>query len=210
MGKAIYQGTQNLPVSYLGTNYEKEVTGQTKVRQSIYRTSTLPAQYKQIKPETEGVGLGAGYEVTSAPRGSLGLIEGGTTVRPSIVRESVLPTINQGTTVLNTIFGGTTTRIAQQGAVYGQTKTVLAPTTTLQTVGTIRTTTTGSVMGVGGGIHDSAADVTYSTKPDIGVGATTTTTTQYGTGVGYATTGSVMGVGGVHDYAADVTYSTKP
>ena len=67
------------------------------------------------------------------------------------------------------------------------------------------------------GVQDAAANVIYSTKPDMGVGlgtTTTTTTTQYGTGatgVGYATTGSIMGVGGgVQDAAVDVTYSTKP
>ena len=153
--------------------------------------------------------------MNSVPRSSIKFIEGGTTVRPSIVRESILPTINQGTTVLNTIFGGTTSRIAQKGEIYRQTQTVLAPTATLQTVGTIGTAATGSIMGVGGGIQDAAADVTYSTKPDLGLGTTTTTTTtRYGIGatnIGYATTGSIMGVGGgVHDYAADVTYSTKP
>ena len=53
----------------------------------------------------------------------------------------------------------------------------------------------GSIMGVGGGIHDEAVDITYSTKPDQpqmafgqGAAATTTTTTtttstaQYGFG----------------------------
>ena len=53
-------------------------------------------------------------------------------------------------------------------------------------------------MGVGGGIHDEAVDVTYSTKPDnaqmaFGQGAaaattttttTTTSTAQYGFGAG--------------------------
>ena len=57
-------------------------------------------------------------------------------------------------------------------------------------------------MSVGGGIHDDAVDVTYSTKPDalsIGVGGamtttttTTTSTTQYGaTGYGMDTGASV-------------------
>ena len=159
----------------------------------------------------------------------MGILHGSTTVRPSIVRESVLPTINQGTTVLGTVYGGTTTsKIASTGTVYGQTQTVVTPTPTIQTVRQVETVvtptptlqtigTTGSIMGVGGGIQDNAVDVTYSTKPDAGLGATattTTTTTQYGlgaTGVGYATTGRIMGVGGgVQDYAADVTYSTKP
>ena len=67
--------------------------------------------------------------------------------------------------------------------------------------------TTGNVMGFGAG-GDSAIDVTYSTKPDNGVGLatgalTTTTTTT-------ATTGNVMGFGSGGDNAIDVTYSTKP
>ena len=98
-------------------------------------------------------------------------------------------------------------------------------------IGQTTTTTTGSVMGVGGGVGDDAVDVTYSTKPDqVAVGApayttssafnvgqtTTTTTTTTGGymgigGTNITTTGSVMGVGGgIGDDAVDVTYSTKP
>ena len=61
----------------------------------------------------------------------------------------------------------------------------------------------GSIMGVGGGIHDDAVDVTYSTKPDnpqvaLGTQAVTTTTTttstaQYGFGAGEETTGLDLG-----------------
>ena len=58
--------------------------------------------------------------------------------------------------------------------------------------------TTGNVMGFGAG-GDSAIDVTYSTKPDNGVGLTTgaltTTTTTT------ATTGNVMGFGAGGDNA---------
>ena len=82
---------------------------------------------------------------------------------------------------------------------------------------------TGSIMGVGGGVGDFAADVTYSTKPGaqvltsgltgVGVNKTITTTTNINpTLVGtVGTTSSVMGIGGgTGDYAADVTYSTNP
>ena len=113
-------------------------------------------------------------------------INGGTTVRPSIFRTSTLPTINQGTTVLGTVFGGTKTV---------QNRVNLGTTVHKTTI----TGTAGSLMGVGGGVGDYAADVTYSTKPNGPLlGAT-------------GTAGSLMGVGGdVGDYAADVTYSTKP
>ena len=94
-------------------------------------------------------------------------INGGTTVRPSIFRTSTLPTINQGTTVLGTVFGGTKT--VQNTVNLG---TTVHRTTT--------TGTTGSIMGIGGGVGDYAADVTYSTKPNaplLGTGLMTTTTT---------------------------------
>ena len=42
-------------------------------------------------------------------------ISGGTVVRPSIVRNNVLPTINQGVTVLKTIYGGTTRSVDKTG-----------------------------------------------------------------------------------------------
>ena len=60
----------------------------------------------------------------------------------------------------------------------------LQTTTTQQ----FTSTTGGTVMGIGGGVGDSAQDVTYSTKSNQGFGfgtggagqTTTTTTTQYG------------------------------
>ena len=84
--------------------------------------------------------------------------------------------------------------------------------------------TTGSIMGVGGGVGDNAVDVTYSTKPDNkfakvrSITTKTTTTSGYGVGFGQnisstqvSTGGTVMGIGGgVEDQAVDVTYSTKP
>ena len=79
-------------------------------------------------------------------------------------------------------------------------------TTTTTTAGNM-----GSIMGVGAGVGDYAADVTYSTKPNaplLGTGLMTTTTTTRNV---VGTPGSIIGVGGgVGDYAADVTYSTKP
>jgi hypothetical protein len=86
----------------------------------------------------------------------------------------------------------------------------------------------GNVMGVGGGIEDAAADITYSTKPNVPVQAVNlqgnATSYEYGYGVGQAaggaafmtqntmatTNGSVMGFGAGGDSAIDVTYSTKP
>ena len=146
------------------------------------KESVLPADYRQtqMKPEiVGGVSSTIHMEQTS------------TTVRPSIFKTSVLPTQDGGSTVLKTVYGGTTSTI---GGQYGGAAMAVS--------------TGGSVMGVGGGVGDYAADVTYSTKPNDPLNVNVkkiTTTTQYGG------TGSIMGVGGgIGDAAADVTYSTKP
>ena len=88
----------------------------------------------------------------------------------------------------------------------------------------------GSIMGVGGGIGDNAADVTYSTKPNaqgqavnLQGNAYATSSFEYGQGLSQTagagaimtgntmstTTGGVMGFGAGGDNAIDVTYSTK-
>ena len=103
-----------------------------------------------------------------------------------------------------------------------QTSTTGFQTTTTEFATT--SSSTGSIMGVGGGVGDNAVDVTYSTKPDNKFAKvrsiTTKTTTAWGYGVGFGqntsttkitTGGTVMGVGGgVEDQALDITYSTKP
>ena len=60
----------------------------------------------------------------------------------------------------------------------------------------------GKIMTVGGGMHDEAVDVTYSTKPDQpagGIQTTTTTTTTnqfaYGEGAEFQTTGETVDLG---------------
>ena len=224
--KAIDQGTQNLPTTYEKTQYEQEIRKGTEVRQSIFRSNSLPVIYKakQFRPEINAtVGESVRTDVYKQ-------ISGGTTVRPSIVRNSVLPTINQGTTVLKTVYGGTTTSNAGQVNIgYNQNINVnqqyvtgVVPNPTITQYRGVGLQQTGSIMGIGGGVGDLAADVTYSTKPGgqvltgltgLGVNKTTVTTTRTNpTLVGtVGTTGSVMGVGGgVGDLAADVTYSTKP
>jgi len=129
----------------------------TSVRQSIVRSSVLPTVDKgtQVKNEIAG-GAGAGAELNLA--GAAGLsqlnisstvsttgvhqeINGGTTVRPSIVRSSVLPTIDGGVKVLKTIFGGVrqSTATAEEagfgaGAYTSTGATVDLGTTTLNTV----------------------------------------------------------------------------
>jgi hypothetical protein len=214
MHQAINQGTQNLPVSYHGTNYAQEVMSGTLVNQSIYKTSTLPVQYKPVlyKPEI-GAGVTQGLAVGTAAYGvntvSMGLINGGTTVKPSIVRNSVLPTINQGVSVLNTVYGPTSQTFLPVGSVYN-----------LGVVQGGLTTTTSTLQ--------NAINLGTTVSPTVNLGTTTLgtttggqygvvgaiTTSQYGTGVAGAQTyngGKIMGVGGgVEDFAADVTYSTKP
>ena len=224
--QAINQGVQKLPISYLGTNFEKEVLGETLINKSIYKTSTLPAQYRpvQYKPEmiTEvGLGLGAAaYQTRTLQRSSIGgitEINGGTTIRPSIVRKSVLPTINQGTTVLNTVFGGTRTTVAPPGSVYaGMNQGALTTTTT----GALTTTTTGqtvygtTVLKPTLTISNMGPTTTSQYGGVVGVGNSVVGNTLVGSSVvrtGYMPGSQIMGIGGgVGDLAADVTYSTKP
>jgi hypothetical protein len=203
--QVINQGTQNLPASFQGTKYEKEITSGTSVRTSIVKESVLPTDFRgtQMKPEIVGNAASTVH-----------IEQNTTTVRPSIVKTSVLPTQDGGTRVLQTQFGGTTSTIENQ---FGGTTSVVRKIETTTTEGGMSMGAGGSIIGVGGGVGDDAADVTYSTKPNnpfaSNIGnvnvkkiTTTTTTTQYGGGAG-----SVIGVGGgIGDNAVDVTYSTKP
>ena len=106
---------------------------------------------------------------------------------------------------------------SQPAVGYGSTAINTTYNTTTQTNSALGTT----VMGVGGGVGDFAADVGYSTKPNIpinnlnlentnlniNVNTTNTTINQYN----QTTATNVMGVGGgIGDFAQDVTYSTKP
>ena len=77
----------------------------------------------------------------------------------------------------------------EQQQAFGLEDTGLVGNTLLQSTQIQGSATEGSVMGVGGGVHDEAVDVTYSTKPDkptMAQGAlqttTTTSTTEYGLG----------------------------
>ena len=236
IGQVINKGVQKLPASYLGANYAKEVVGQTQVRQSIFRTSTLPVQYKPVeyKPEIGGgVGVGvefgagavagAGYRSHSASRYSLrsrGVINAGTTVRPSIIRNSVLPTINQGTTYLKSVFGGTKSTIIQPGEAMklGLTTqaTQLAPTPSLalgQPTTSVLGATTTSTLGLGA---TTTSTVGYGTvtASQVGLGAQRSSPlgkSLYRLGVFGHGMGNVLGIGtAVGDNAPDVTYSTKP
>ena len=203
MHQAINQGTQNLPISYLKTEYEQEVRGETSVKESIYRTNTLPVRYKpvQYKPEIggqSGLAIGsAAYEVNTAPRLSGGLINGSTTIKPSIVRKSVLPTINQGVTVLNTVYGPTSKTIAPPGVSYnlGLTQGALTTNSTIQTGVGLGSTVIHPTINLGTTV--GALGTTSSTQYATGIGLAPITTSQYGVGLG-ATTGvpaSQYGVG---------------
>ena len=191
----IDRGTQNLPASFKGTKVEKEVMTGTSVKQSIVKNSVLPTDFKptQFKPEiggSSGGGFGVGEEYDSngvrisntlITSGTNKEINGGTTVRPSIIKNSVLPTIDGGTKVLKTVYGGTT--VSRVGEVNNGLEMNSAGNATFTKTTTTTTTTTTqyesglasgnvnmrygeNIMGVGGGVGDNAADVTYSTKPD--------------------------------------------
>ena len=116
--QTIDKGTQNLPTTYEKTQYEKEIReGQAQVRQSIIRSNSLPVIYKakQFKPE-----INVTTNEAVVKTGLYKRIDGGTVVRPSIVRNSVLPTIDQGTSVLKTVYGGTTRSIGKAGTIINQ------------------------------------------------------------------------------------------
>jgi len=158
-----------LPASFTGTKVEREVTSSTSVKQSIVKSSILPPEYKTavVKPEiriTKGEGGEEGGSFGNA-RYSSSInreIDGGTTVKPSIIKNSVLPTIDGGTTVLQTVFGGTRSINMESGngVTFGGINN-LNMQYNMRISGQNE-----NIMGVGGGVGDNAADVTYSTKPD--------------------------------------------
>ena len=119
----INQGTKTAQTIVKETKVEKEVNAGVKVRESIVRSSVLPTDNKGVivKKEiisTNAVGLGgaaggAGLGLEGVQFSQAINAEGvhkevvtGTTVRQSIVRSSVLPTIDGGVKVLKPIFGG--------------------------------------------------------------------------------------------------------
>ena len=118
----INQGTKTIETIVKGTKVEKEINAGVKVRESIVRSSVLPTDNKGVvvKKEiisTNAVGMeGAatggldlkGVQITQAinAEGIHKEIVAGTSVRQSIVRSSVLPTIDGGVKVLKPIFGG--------------------------------------------------------------------------------------------------------
>ena len=84
-----------------------------KVRESIIRSSVLPNQDKGTVVMKEIIATGGqggagqgGIGVGVSTNGIYKEINGGTSVRQSIVRSSVLPTINGGVKILKPIFGG--------------------------------------------------------------------------------------------------------
>jgi hypothetical protein len=201
--QAIDQGTKNLPVSFQGTKVEREVMSGTSVKQSIVKNSVLPTNYKptQVKPEIGGdngefdqqVEGGFGIRTVKVSKISAGgvhqEINEGTTVRPSIIQNSILPTIDGGTRVLKTVFGGTSTSTeGMEGGAFG------VGGSQYQMRGEIGTFNVNSnlnygniehrqvgiegagnslIMGVNNGEGDNAPDVTYSTKPNSTLGEMT-------------------------------------
>ena len=163
--------------------------GQTSVKQTIIKNSTLPIDYKptQVKPEIGTNGIGMEGEMDSS--GIHKEINAGTSIRPSIIKNSVLPTIDGGVRVLKTVYGGSTTSSRVEGmdngmsiesnggmlnsqyqlgsgAIINKTAKVHRIDASSRPIDEIESQ--GFIMGVGGGVEDEAQDVTYSTKPDIG------------------------------------------
>ena len=166
----------------------------TSVRQSIVRSSVLPTVDKgtQVKNEIAG-GAGAGAELNLA--GAAGLsqlnisstvsttgvhqeINGGTTVRPSIVRSSVLPTIDGGVKVLKTIFGGVrqSTASAEEAGFGAGAYTSTGATVDLGTT----YTSTGATVDLGTTTLNTV-DLGTKTLNTVDLGTTTLNTVNLGT-----------------------------
>jgi hypothetical protein len=119
----INQGTKTAQTIFKGTKVEKEVNAGVKGRESIIRNSVLPTDNKGVIVKKEiistntvgmgGAGASAGLGLEGMQVSQIITAEGvhkeivaGTTVRQSVVRSSVLPTIDGGTKILKPIFGG--------------------------------------------------------------------------------------------------------
>ena len=107
----------------------------------------MPTDYRptQVNPEIGTQENISGFGTTISETGIHNEINGGTSIKPSVVQTSVLPTIDGGTKVLGIIYGGTKSSIAQENNMIGENM---------------------NIMGVDERLGDNAADVTYSTKPD--------------------------------------------
>ena len=177
----INQGTKTAETIIKETKVEKEVNAGVKVRESIVRSSVLPTDNKGVIVKKEIISTNVSGMGASGVQSGLGLenvefsqainaegihkeIIAGTTVRQSIVRSSVLPTIDGGTKVLKTIFGGVRKSTLPPGAeiqlegvsAEGSAFTAegagegLATTTTLNAVNTIKTN---DVIDLGTKVH---------------------------------------------------------
>ncbi len=180
------------------------------VKQSIVRDSELPTDYKptQFKPEIVGdnreIGLkgedGLNIRIESTSRisaeGVHQEINAGTTIRPSIIKNSVLPTIDGGTRVLKTVFRDasisnevrpegtfgvdgqalTSTQYQMEGGTssfegnFGE-KGILNNKRQYNMGSTRVSYENEKIIGVDEKVGDNAADVTYSTKPDGAFGS---------------------------------------
>ena len=132
----INQGTKTIETIYKETKVEKEVNAGVKVRDSIVRSTVLPTDNKgvivkkeiistnAIGLEGQGVNVGLGLEGVQVSQainaeGIHKEIVTGTKVRQSIVRSSVLPTIDGGVKVLKPIFGGVRQSTVKDGGIIG-------------------------------------------------------------------------------------------
>ena len=219
----INQGTKTAQTIFKGTKVEKEVNAGVKVRESIIRSSVLPTDNKGVIVKKEiistntvgmgGAGAGAGLGLEGVEISQVINAEGvhkeivaGTTVRQSVVRSSVLPTIDGGTKVLKPIFGGVRQSSvgaggagagAGFGAEFGAGASGAgfgAGASTTQIGATTSTTTTHDVIDLGTTVHNTI---------DLGVvnaGTTGVSTLNLGenagaTNVGLTTESAGMGTG---------------
>jgi len=230
---AINQGTKTQQTIVKETKVEKEVNAGVKVRESIVRSSVLPTDNKGVIVKKEiistntvgmggagvGVGLGLeGVEISQAisAEGIHKEIVAGTTVRQSVVRSSVLPTIDGGTKILKPIFGGVRqssaiSSAAAAGAGFGaefsagaSSSQIGATTSTTTTHGVIDLGTTvhntidlgvvntgASTIGTGAGAISSSALTLGQNAETVDLGITTEAT-----GMGLDTGSSQVGLGG--------------
>ena len=176
----INQGTKTAQTIFKGTKVEKEVNAGVKVRESIVKSSVIPTENKGVVVKKEiistnianmsGVGAQAGLGLENVQFSQAINAEGvhkeivaGTTVRQSIVRSSVLPTIDGGTKVLKTIFGGVRQSTvpaavgvefaAGEGAGAGAGLEIRAGASTMGIGATTATTTINETLDLGTTVH---------------------------------------------------------
>ena len=218
--QTINKGVQNLPVQFRGTRVEKEIMKGTSVRQSIIKNSVLPTDFRPVEVKAEIGGDGefaqgmereGSFNYGMRTSGVHKEIHKPTSIRPSIIKKNVLPTINGGVKVLKTIFGGTTSSNVDGDEIninnefqIDSGSSILNTQYQMDSLGNeniINSTASVHKLDINSNTYDYNTKVKELNLENIN--------RIHSSQVGFQ--GNIIGVGaGVRDNAVDVTYSTKP